>query len=81
MLLEFAAKQWERTAELQFIIDDARAEVQEKATELEIKAEEALPMIKDMYAQNASMQAALDRYYAALAKGVRLLDEREAARK
>lgn len=67
--------------EYDLFVSNATAEVQGLVAGIGWAVNALDPMIQDLYAQSESIRQALGRYRAALAKGERLLDERETFRK
>ena len=78
---ELAASALESSTEMKVFVDDARVEVQTLVVELQRAADAIRPLILDMYAQSEAVQQAQSTYQAALAKGIRIIDERETFRK
>ena len=78
---EYASTVEQRTTDFKLYVDDARNEVQDFVAQIEQTEGNLYFAILDLYDQFGSMQQAIGRYKTALAKGERLLDERETFRK
>lgn len=70
-----------KSQERKLVVSDATAEVKGLVAGVERSANALAPMVQDLYAQAAGIQQALDRYHAVLARGGRILAERETFRK
>ena len=78
---EYSSTIEQRTTDFKLYVDDARDEVQNYVDQIGQAEGNLYSVILDLYDQSGSMQQAVGRYKAALAKGERLLDERETFRK